>query len=184
VRLTRSIGRGRVCLPRWTRCVVSKGSRCHINGRVNNPLSIPEELSFSPTSNAKLHHQSVRVTDSHTSRGIACLPGAVSVGFSSECGEKEKGGLVGRYKAEVSFIPPEAQEVELQGGRSKGKRGGLKRSTRVWRPKRTKHIMVLGMDVGLEESCNLALCALVGRLAYRSCCKIHSQSGCTVTGNH
>jgi hypothetical protein len=28
----------------------------------------------------------------------------------------------------------------------------------------------MGMDIGLEESCNLALCALVGRLAYRSRC--------------
>jgi len=29
----------------------------------------------------------------------------------------------------------------------------------------------MGMDVSLEEVCNLALCALVGRLDYRSCCK-------------
>jgi hypothetical protein len=29
----------------------------------------------------------------------------------------------------------------------------------------------MGADVGLEESCNLSLCALVGQLSYRSLCK-------------
>jgi hypothetical protein len=32
---------------------------------------------------------------------------------------------------------------------------------------RKQHRLVMGMDIGLEEACNLALCALVGRLAYR-----------------
>jgi hypothetical protein len=36
--------------------------------------------------------------------------------------------------------------------------------------KKTKRRMVMGVDVGLEESCNLSLCALVGRLSYRSLC--------------
>jgi hypothetical protein len=53
-----------------------------------------------------------------------------------------------------------------------GKRHSTKLSTRVWKPKRTKRSMVLGMDIGLEESCSLAMCALVGRLAYRLFCKI------------
>jgi hypothetical protein len=43
------------------------------------------------------------------------------------------------------------------------KRGVYKRPQRVWKPKRKKHRLVMGMDVGLEEACNLALCALVGR---------------------
>jgi hypothetical protein len=32
--------------------------------------------------------------------------------------------------------------------------------------------MVLGMDIGLEDSCSLTMCALVGRLAYRFLCKL------------
>jgi hypothetical protein len=36
--------------------------------------------------------------------------------------------------------------------------------------KKTKRKLVLGMDVGLEESCTLSLCTLVGRIAYRSRC--------------
>jgi hypothetical protein len=37
---------------------------------------------------------------------------------------------------------------------------------KVW--KENKHVrrMVLGADVGLEETCRLALCGLVGRLSY------------------
>jgi len=92
--------------------------------------------------------------------------------FSFECGEQEKGSQVGWHNVVVSNNPSEVQEVELQVGHSKGKRGSLKRPTQVWRPKRTKHISVMGMDVGLEESCSLALFSLVGRQAYRSCCKL------------
>jgi hypothetical protein len=31
--------------------------------------------------------------------------------------------------------------------------------------------MVLGSDIGLEGTCSLALCALVGRISYRTLCK-------------
>jgi hypothetical protein len=47
-----------------------------------------------------------------------------------------------------------------------------RRFARMWKLKKTKRGMVSGMDVGLEESCNLSLCALVGIFAYRSQCKM------------
>jgi hypothetical protein len=48
----------------------------------------------------------------------------------------------------------------------------LKKPQRVWKPKKTHPKLVLGMDVGLSEACNLALCALVGRLAYKDKCNL------------
>jgi hypothetical protein len=47
---------------------------------------------------------------------------------------------------------------------------GESASPKVWKPKRTRRRLVLGMDVGLEESCTLVMCVLVGRFAYRSRC--------------
>jgi hypothetical protein len=47
-----------------------------------------------------------------------------------------------------------------------------KKPQRVWKPKATHPKLVLGMDVGLTEACNLALCALVGRLAYKEKCNL------------
>jgi hypothetical protein len=82
-----------------------------------------------------------------------------------------KGAQVERPHTKATIYPSEARHSGLQGERSKQKRGSHKRPSRVWRPKRTKHRLVMGMDVILEEACNLALCALVGRLTYRSCCK-------------
>jgi hypothetical protein len=49
--------------------------------------------------------------------------------------------------------------------------GGKKPPHRPWRPKKSKKRMVLGDDVGLEDSVNLALCTLVGRTSYRHLCK-------------
>jgi hypothetical protein len=43
-----------------------------------------------------------------------------------------------------------------------------KKVTRVWKPKKVRHRLVIGMDVGLEETCKLSLCVLVGRFAYKS----------------
>jgi hypothetical protein len=43
---------------------------------------------------------------------------------------------------------------------------------KVWKANKSKRRMVMGEDIGLEESCNLSLCALVGRLSYRSMCKL------------
>jgi hypothetical protein len=37
---------------------------------------------------------------------------------------------------------------------------------RVWKPNKRIRRMVLGLDVGLEETCRLAMCGLVGRLSY------------------
>jgi hypothetical protein len=38
----------------------------------------------------------------------------------------------------------------------------------VWKPKKVKRRLIMCMDVGLEESCKLSLCALVGRFAYKA----------------
>jgi hypothetical protein len=38
-----------------------------------------------------------------------------------------------------------------------------KRRQKVWKPKIRHPKLTLGMDVGLPDACNLALCALVGR---------------------
>jgi hypothetical protein len=50
------------------------------------------------------------------------------------------------------------------------KRYRSKLTVNVWKPKKARRKLVMGMHIGLEESCNLALCALVGRLAYQSRC--------------
>jgi hypothetical protein len=44
-------------------------------------------------------------------------------------------------------------------------------SKKVWKPNKTKRKMVMGVDVGLEESVQLSLCTLVGRISYRSLCE-------------
>jgi hypothetical protein len=41
----------------------------------------------------------------------------------------------------------------------------------VWKPNKTKHRLIMGSDVGLEESVCLSLCGLVGRISYRTLCK-------------
>jgi hypothetical protein len=46
-----------------------------------------------------------------------------------------------------------------------------KRRQKAWKPKTSHPKLTLGMDVGLSDACNLALCALVGRLAYKEKCK-------------
>jgi hypothetical protein len=43
-------------------------------------------------------------------------------------------------------------------------------SRRLWKAKKAVHKMVLVSDVGLVETCSLALCGLVGRLSYRYLC--------------
>jgi hypothetical protein len=62
------------------------------------------------------------------------------------------------------------QSLAHEGGNFHSKRGFTGRREKVWKVKKTKRRMVMGVDVGLEESCNLSLCALVGRLSYRSLC--------------
>jgi hypothetical protein len=56
-------------------------------------------------------------------------------------------------------------------GQTPIKKGIHKRRQKVWKPKLRHPKLTLGMDVGLTEACNLALCALVGRLAYKEKCK-------------
>jgi hypothetical protein len=43
-----------------------------------------------------------------------------------------------------------------------------KKVSQAWKPKKVRHRLVIGMDVGLEETCKLSLCALVERFAYKS----------------
>jgi hypothetical protein len=49
--------------------------------------------------------------------------------------------------------------------------GGRKPVHRPWHAKKTKKKMVLGDDVGLEDTVTLALCTLVDRLSYRHLCR-------------
>jgi len=60
--------------------------------------------------------------------------------------------------------------VVYQNRRSFLRTGPPSHYTKFWKPKKTKRRLVLGMDIGLEESCSLALCTLVGRIAYGSRC--------------
>jgi hypothetical protein len=52
----------------------------------------------------------------------------------------------------------------------KVKEAHIKKIVRVWKPKRQRRRLVIGMDVGLEETCQLSLCALVGRFSYKTRC--------------
>jgi hypothetical protein len=45
-------------------------------------------------------------------------------------------------------------------------------SRRLWKAKKGVHKMVLGSDIGLAETCSLALCGLVGRLSYKYLCNV------------
>jgi hypothetical protein len=59
--------------------------------------------------------------------------------------------------------------VEDTTGRSRSTTTNLNLSgvrKKVWRPNKKVRRMVLGDDVGLEETCRLSLCGLVGRLSY------------------
>jgi hypothetical protein len=64
--------------------------------------------------------------------------------------EKQSRAFTGPNSSEglPSFLP--------QGGR------------RLWRPNKAVQKMVLGSDVGLDETCRLLMCNLVGRLSYRN----------------
>jgi hypothetical protein len=56
-----------------------------------------------------------------------------------------------------------------------------KKPQRVWKPKKSHPKLALGMDVGLSEACNLALCALVGRLAYKDKCNLRLEDWITAS---
>jgi hypothetical protein len=45
-----------------------------------------------------------------------------------------------------------------------------KKVTWVWKPKKVRRRLVIGMDVGLKETINLSLCTLVWRFAYKKKC--------------
>jgi hypothetical protein len=71
------------------------------------------------------------------------------------------------------FIP----QSGFRGGVLSGSRGEpkklttLRKSRRQWSSNKVVKKMVLGSDVGLEDTCRLALCRLVGRFAYGNMCK-------------
>jgi hypothetical protein len=48
--------------------------------------------------------------------------------------------------------------------------GGRRPNHRPWIPKKTKKKLVLGVDIGLENSVSMALCSPVGRLSYKYLC--------------
>jgi len=52
------------------------------------------------------------------------------------------------------------------------KKSRTRRDEKVWKPKKSCRRLVIGMDVGLEETCQLALCALVGRFTYKHKCSL------------
>jgi hypothetical protein len=47
-----------------------------------------------------------------------------------------------------------------------------KKEAKAWKPKKTRCRLVIGMDVGLEETCQLSLCALVGKFYSKHKCNI------------
>jgi hypothetical protein len=63
----------------------------------------------------------------------------------------------------------------LSGGEFSGPRGGTKhlstfrKDRKQWSSNKVVNKMVLGSDVGLEDTCSLSLYALVGRFAYGIC---------------
>jgi hypothetical protein len=40
------------------------------------------------------------------------------------------------------------------------------RRRRLWKPNKVPRKLVLGSDIGLKETCHMALCGLVGRVSY------------------
>jgi len=72
----------------------------------------------------------------------------------------------------VKTTSADIQTKTTQGGCLQFKGGFPKCRARVWKARKTKRQLVMGVDVGLEESCNLSLRALVGRFTYKSQCKI------------
>jgi hypothetical protein len=62
------------------------------------------------------------------------------------------------------------RNVEDKDGRKNHREKPYSHSVKFWKLKKTKCKLVLGMDIGLEESCTLSLCALMGIIAYRSRC--------------
>jgi hypothetical protein len=47
-----------------------------------------------------------------------------------------------------------------------------RKEDKAWKPKKTRCRLVIGMDVRLEETCQLSLCALVGRFSYKHKCNL------------
>jgi hypothetical protein len=64
-------------------------------------------------------------------------------------------------------------------GRTVGPSGG---SRRQWKANKVVKRMVLGSDIGLKETCRLALCGLVGRISYRNCVICRSPFGLSRPG--
>lgn len=47
-----------------------------------------------------------------------------------------------------------------------------RKEVKVWKLKRQRRRLVIGMDVGLQDTCQRSLCALVGCFVYKTCCAI------------
>jgi hypothetical protein len=55
---------------------------------------------------------------------------------------------------------------------------------RQWKSNKVVKQMVLGSDIGLEETCKMALCGLVGRFSTGTCARKLSLSGWKRFGHH
>jgi hypothetical protein len=88
-------------------------------------------------------------------------------------------GLSGSHLFAEKSLPVSGQE---EGGRVYGfprSQGKVRKALgtpggrrRQWKENKVIKRMVLGSDIGLEETCRLALCGLVGRLSYCNLCKV------------
>jgi hypothetical protein len=149
----------------------SYDKRHHHNGGINASFTTVAEVPYHPNSSTIPSHLAGRETTLLNQRISVPRPKGEVVGITFGCGEQGKVAQVERTQSVDTFLPSEARLSGLQGEHTTQKRGSHKRLTWVWRPKCKKHRLVMGMDVGLDEACNLALCALVGRLSYQSWCK-------------
>jgi hypothetical protein len=88
--------------------------------------------------------------------------------FSQEFGNKGGSGLTRKDTWSEKF-PPSTRGLSEPEAHKTSK---YRKAARAWKPKKTRRRLVIGMDVGLEETCQLALCALVGRFAYKRKCDL------------
>jgi hypothetical protein len=147
---------------------------CHLNkgGGVLNAILRPPNNSPASLPTSSLPHKPLLLVPLGSK-----LSGSKQPGLS---GVEKRGKEV---KAVNSFgvtqtgnvIQPEIFSKRLDKGGIGSPREALrvkdnnhKRTVRAWKPKKSRRRLVIGMDVGLAETCRLSLCALVGRIANKT----------------
>jgi hypothetical protein len=149
------------------------GSRCHINEGLNSSLVFSSKATTPLSAGKKRSSRMCSASDhlqGYTTDGLRIKEGSgIDLKFR---GSGITSTIEGVKVVEFSNRTGTLMKATL-GGRTHLKGGFVKHFVRVWNPKKTKRRMVMGVDVGLEDSCNLSLSlsALVGRFAYRSQCK-------------